>query len=350
MRSLHDVPAEIGTSAEAVLVGRAVHLLVAVLPDVTDPQVSVRPIEREAPRVPHAVRPDLRAIRAAASEGIVVGYQVRSGASSAGHVDPKDLAEERVQALAVAHGVAAGTAVAHPDVEEPVSPEGQTAAVVVREGLLDVEQHAPAPGIGQVAVLPAHPEFADVRVAVDVGVVDIEGPEPGAAGSGVAWRERKPEEAALAARADAGVNVEEWGLDQLPVLDDPDRSCLLEDEQPSAAVGGATHENRRGEAPDHLAKANTRLTQIAGRGGWGRSGADRRGRRRRRGSCGRRSRSSRTGHSRSRRSRLGSRLDAADQENGEHHRRTRDQRCEQSNAGGHWAWMLPWPEFIGDRR
>src|SRR5207245_1362 len=84
------------------------------------------------------------------------------------------------------------------------SPEGQTAAVVVREGLLDVEQHAPAPGIGQVAVLPAHPEFADVRVAVDVGVVDIEGPEPGAAGSGVAWRERKPEAAALAARADAG--------------------------------------------------------------------------------------------------------------------------------------------------
>ena len=61
-------------------------------------------------------------------------------------------AEVGVEALPIALRVAAGPAVAHPDVEHPVRPEDDRAAVVVRERLRDVHQDALALGIGRIGV------------------------------------------------------------------------------------------------------------------------------------------------------------------------------------------------------
>ena len=52
---------------------------------------------------------------------------------------PQDLPEQRLDVLAVALRVTARAAVTEGDVEEPVGPEGDPAAVVVREGLGDLE-------------------------------------------------------------------------------------------------------------------------------------------------------------------------------------------------------------------
>ena len=62
-----------------------------------------------------------------------------------------------VEALAVALRVAAGTAVARRDVEHPVRPEHDRAAVVVGERLGDVHQDDLAVGIAEVGVGAARP-------------------------------------------------------------------------------------------------------------------------------------------------------------------------------------------------
>ena len=94
-------------------------------------------------------------------------------------VDPQDLAEQRMQVLAVPVRVVAEPAVADADVQVAVGAEHDRAAVVVPVGLVDLEQDFLARGVGFVGVVLAHAEPGD-RVEVRLlgrgldGVVDEE--------------------------------------------------------------------------------------------------------------------------------------------------------------------------------
>src|SRR5207248_8601954 len=68
------------------------------------------------------------------------------------HVDPQDLAEQRLQVLSVALRIALAAAVAQADVEKTVGPESELAAIVVVERLVDHQQDAFAESIGLVRI------------------------------------------------------------------------------------------------------------------------------------------------------------------------------------------------------
>ena len=113
-----------------------IDLLVPVLADVADPQVAVGAVEREPPRVPEAALPDL--VEAGPADVRVGrGDRVVAGRGGAVDVDPQHLAEQGGRALGAVAWVAAGSAVAHADVQVAVAPEGEHPAVVVRVRLAD---------------------------------------------------------------------------------------------------------------------------------------------------------------------------------------------------------------------
>src|SRR6185436_17988944 len=92
MRPLQPVPPEVRPAIRAR--GLEVDLLPRALPDIADPQVTGRRVEREAPRVPQAVGPDLWARTRPADERVVRGDRVRLARRGSGR-DPQQLAEER---------------------------------------------------------------------------------------------------------------------------------------------------------------------------------------------------------------------------------------------------------------
>src|SRR5207249_6538117 len=92
-----------------------VDLLAVTPPDVADPQVAGRRIERVPPRVAQAVRPDLRAAAGPADEGIVRGDAVRLGARGPG-VDAEHLRQQDAEVLAVPVRIALASPVTQPDV------------------------------------------------------------------------------------------------------------------------------------------------------------------------------------------------------------------------------------------
>ena len=111
-------------------------LLPRVLAHVSDPQIPGLRVEREPERVPQADRVDLRS--PAAVRVRVVG---RDSVRVAGvHVDPQHLAEQLVRVLGAIAGIAARTAVSEGQVQVPVRPERDRAAVVVCERLVDLHQ------------------------------------------------------------------------------------------------------------------------------------------------------------------------------------------------------------------
>src|SRR5262249_35066474 len=104
VRAFESVPTEVRAGLFA---GReAVDLLPRALPDVGDPQVAGLGVEREAPRVPQPVHPDLGPATAR-HERVVGRDRVRQRAARRG-VDAQDLAEQRVARLPVAPGCVAG--------------------------------------------------------------------------------------------------------------------------------------------------------------------------------------------------------------------------------------------------
>src|SRR5262249_35060387 len=107
--ALEDAPAEVRAARPPA--PREVDLLPASLADVADRDVAGRPVEREAEGVAQPVRVDER-LRAAPRR-----------------IDPQDLAEQRAAVLGVALRVALAAAVAGRDVEQPVRPELELAAV-----------------------------------------------------------------------------------------------------------------------------------------------------------------------------------------------------------------------------
>ena len=149
------------------------------------------------------------------------------GLGFGGHVDvhAEHLGEQRLVVLAVAVRVVLAAAVAHADEHGAVGGEGEQAAVVVREGLVDREQDVLAVGVGDVGI-GADRVARDDRVAGVVRVVHEE-----AAVVLVVGMERDAEQSALAAAAHQLVDVEERRLEQHAVLDDADGARLLDDEE-----------------------------------------------------------------------------------------------------------------------
>ena len=232
-----DGPAEVQYRPEPGT-GDVVDLLPGALADVADVQVAGRPVEREAPRVAKPVVDELR-LRAAFAD-----------------VQLPDLRELRLERLAVVVRVAAGAAVAEPDVEQSVRAEGELAAVVVREGLALVED---LPRRGQDRGAPVRAILDDARVPGGVGVVDVEEMVPR-----VARMERDREQAPLAAARHARVDVEERLPAKLPAHDDGDHPALLDDVEPA---GLARRRGQMGQPAEPADDHRRHCVPLRARGG-----------------------------------------------------------------------------------
>ena len=149
--------------------------------------------------------------------------------------------------LAGGQRIVGGPAVAQRDVEEPVRPEGDRAAVVVLERILvrDPDRAARWPGSATAAIGASRPEPRDDRTpgSVIVGrIVDEELLvllEPG--------MECQPQQALLVAPVDRVGELEEQvpGPDGAVVGERPDLGLMLfDDEEPVAAVVGIGHRDR----------------------------------------------------------------------------------------------------------
>ena len=104
VRALHDAPAVV--LAAAAQRGLEVYLLPCALPHVGDEEVEGRAVEREAPRVAHAERPDFGAEARGREEGVRRRRGVRVGPPRL-RVDAQNLAEQFRRVLRAVAGVAA---------------------------------------------------------------------------------------------------------------------------------------------------------------------------------------------------------------------------------------------------
>jgi hypothetical protein len=205
-----------------VPVAEIVDLLPFVLADVADVEVVGRTVEREPPGIPHPVRDDPR------------------GRVRAVDVELEDLAEQDVEVLGPVLGVAAGAAVAHPDIEHPVGPELELAAVVVRVGLRNGEQHL---GTRRDRARSVRAVLDDPRVAPKIRVVDVE-----EVVLRVVRVERDRQEPPLAAARDLRAHVQERRLPKVSVLDDADQPGLLDDVDAVGLARRGGHVERSVEA------------------------------------------------------------------------------------------------------
>ena len=152
--------------------------------------------------------------------------------------------------------------------------------------------------VGDVGIGAADAELRDDGVPVAVGVVHEQ-----ARVVRVVRVERETEQPTFAPAGDPSRDVDERSLAQRAVLDDPDASALLDDEQASTIVAGVGHVERRdqalhGDFDIDVHPGRVERSRRAGRGGrsgcrWsgGRAGARvRRGGRRAGRSCARRRR------------------------------------------------------------
>jgi hypothetical protein len=197
-----DVAALVAAPAEVHAPARVrrrceVDLLPVVLTDVGEREVAGLPIEREAPRVPESVSPDLVAA-GNAYEGIVGGDRVGLSVGAELGIDPQELAAQVLEVLRTTERVAAASAVARGQVEVVVGPELKLAAVVVRlPRVRDLDHDSPRGRVGNVRIDGVAEILGDDDVPLGVGVVDVK-----LAARRVVRRERHREETSLAARRD----------------------------------------------------------------------------------------------------------------------------------------------------
>jgi hypothetical protein len=149
---LEDLPAVVGKRRDR-RARSEVDLFPAALADVTDVEIAVRTVEREAPGIAQAEPDDLP--RRAAAE----------------RVDPQQLAQPLVHVLGAIARIAAGASVTHTNVEPPAGIELKLAAVVIRVGLADEQQLARS-RLDPTSV--ARAELHDARIPTLVGVVHVE--------------------------------------------------------------------------------------------------------------------------------------------------------------------------------
>ena len=226
--ALEDVPAVVAAPLDDV------DLLPLVLADVAGPQLAGLAVEGETPGVAEAVSPDLGAA-ATVSKRVVRRDGVRLRGRCVGDLYPQDGAEEGRGVLSAAQGVAGGTAVAEADVEVSVGAKGDLPAVVVRVGLLDLDD-----------------DQLGVRIGLSVQRIVVEAGNDGAAGVrcrvvdvqvAFVGRVHSQAQQALfgAAAADAVAKVErlhnkDVPSGQVPLPEVPDPSCLLRYQDLAAAA------------------------------------------------------------------------------------------------------------------
>ena len=141
VRPLADTPAEVLASL------RPIDLLPTVLADVANPQIAVRTVEREPPRIAQPPNEDFRA-RASADAGQTrtpgIGREdVRWGNRiwrTGVDVDTDDRSEQVGALLRVVVRVSPATTVAEGRIQETVRSEFQVAAIVIDVVLIDGQQ------------------------------------------------------------------------------------------------------------------------------------------------------------------------------------------------------------------
>ena len=210
-----------------------VDLLVGALAHVGDPEQAGLRIEAEAPWVAESNEVDLgRAAGSDSANGLSGGNRVAAGL---GDVQAQDRAEQRGRILAIPERIPAGAAVPEPEPQVAVRPEGELAAVVVREGLIHGEEDPLAGGVEHGCRLPVlcAGELGQHRVAVAAAAAVVhEGPS--------VFRpvrmEHQPEQAALTLAQDAAGDVERDRT--LPATDGHHAPRPLVDEEPAARRGG----------------------------------------------------------------------------------------------------------------
>ena len=259
VRAFPEAPPEVGAPPGALRCREDVDLLPVGGADICDPEVARCPIEAEPPRVAKAEGPDLVAGTGPTDERIVVGNGVPTVGDRRAHVDAEQLRQQRPEVLPVVVGVALRTTVAEPDVEVPVGPEGDVAAVVVGEGLRQPQHFATRPDVGDVA---RHGVGSDHAGPV-VGAVGVADEQDGAVG-----RERQSEQSALAPQVGhVRDEIEDGALGRREHLtvayEAPHGAGTLPDEQ---VVGPRTgnHRRRRLDGGD-LGQADGEPAQVGRR-------------------------------------------------------------------------------------
>src|SRR5262249_23328176 len=107
-----------------------IHLFARALADVGDEQVAALAVERDAPRIAQAERPDLAARAWRVDERIARRRRARR---PVGLVDADALSRQRAEVVAVAVGTAAPAAAADAGKEPPAQPDREPPAIVVGE-------------------------------------------------------------------------------------------------------------------------------------------------------------------------------------------------------------------------
>ncbi len=271
VRALARIPAVVAVALDEV------DFLEPVLAHVADPQVARLAVEAPAPGIAEAERVDFRAVLDAGAvhvaervcgEWIAIrtaGDAVGCAARARVHVDAQHLAEQRARVLPVAVRVAGTAAVAEPEVEEPVRPEGQVAAIVVGGGLHDRQEVALGRGIERLPAVHARELRGDGTdlPADQLAEVEVDAP---------VRREVRvkghPEEPRFAVHVHARAQVHEIrGRRRRGVVRErADPAALLDHEPARAVVRRLLHRDRRCER--QARKCARRCNAVGGAGGY----------------------------------------------------------------------------------
>ena len=268
MKPLHPPPAVVFPSGAR---GRGeVDLFPQVLADVSDDQVSRRPVESPSPRVAQAVCPDLVAA-GCPHEGIGRrdGVRPRRGLSAwhgarAADVQTQQLAEQDVFVLRVVGRIASRAAVAGPHVQVPViRREHQMPAVVIGVRRVGYHEHDRCRGrVGDVGiardVVAGQRDVARRRDVVRV--IDVE-----EAVRGVVRIEGHRQESLLRAVGGQRRDVEKRRPEEAAVLDDADRAPLRHDEEPRGVARRGGHLQRLADSAGHQGERDRRVSGERGR-------------------------------------------------------------------------------------
>src|SRR5215475_2189151 len=158
MSPFHNVPAQVCSP----LCGcKMVNFFESVLADIPNPKITCYGVERETEGIAQAKEPDL-CTASACCKGIAWRNGiVQSGGMRGVNIDSEHFAEERICILTVPEGVAAAATISESDIKEAILAECETAAVVVRERLIDREEDVFRCGVREIGIGRRSGEFGD---------------------------------------------------------------------------------------------------------------------------------------------------------------------------------------------
>lgn len=152
-----------------------IDFLPLVLPDITDPEIVIRAIERKTPGISESVRPDFRAYTIGRINKRIVGRDaVVQAVFGVVDIYSNDGAQQGCWVLAVAIGIEPTTAVAESDVEVAVGAEHDSTTVVVGVRLVDLENDVFGSEVGCVWIGGDGKPTYDRSARFCCGVVNVE--------------------------------------------------------------------------------------------------------------------------------------------------------------------------------